>query len=75
MTIVKLSLQKQKNNRPYHQIMKSCDLRTRFILTGYLKHIENEMCRSFYSLPEKSDYFVLPPSYETWCTTSLHEME
>ena len=40
--------------------MKFCDPRTRFILIGDLKHIENEMCKSFYGLPEQPDYFVLP---------------
>ena len=32
-------------NRPYHQIMKFCDPRTKFMLTGDQKHIENEMCK------------------------------
>ena len=41
-------------NRPYHQIMKFCDPRTKFMLTGNQKYIENEICKSFCGLPEKS---------------------
>ena len=65
MTIVQFSLQKRRKERPYHQIMKFCDPRTKFILTGNRKHIENKMCKSFYGLLEQPDYFILPPSYET----------
>ena len=75
MSIVQFSQKKHKNNRSYHQIMKFCDSRTRFRLTGDRKHVENDVCKSFYGMPEISDYFVLPPSYETRCTTSLHEGE
>ena len=62
-------------SRPYHQTMKFCDPRTQLILTGNQKHIENKMCKSFYGLAEKSDYFDFLPSFEKWCTTSLHERE
>ena len=55
--------------------MKFCDPRTKFILIGNQKYIENKMWKSFYDLVEKSDYFDFPPSYETCCTTSLHERE
>ena len=55
--------------------MKYCDPRTKFILTGDWKHIENELCQLFYGLVEKSDYFDFPPLYQTWCATSLHERE
>ena len=69
------STKEKTKNRLYHKIMKFCDPRTRFILIGDQKHIENEICKSFYYLPEKSDYFDFPPSYQTWCTTSLYKRE
>ena len=67
--------EKIKNSRPYHQIMKFCDTRIRFVLTGQKKYIENKMYKLFYGLPEIPDHFVSPPSCETWCTTLLHERE
>ena len=60
-------------NRPYHQIMKFCDPRTKFILIGDWKHIENKMCKSF--LAEKSYYFDFPPSYQPRCMILLHKRE
>ena len=62
-------------NRPYHQIMKFCDPRTKFILTGYQKYIENKMCKSFYGLAVKLIHFDYPLPFKDWCKTSLHERE
>ena len=50
-------------NRPYHQIMKFCDPRTKFILTGNEKYVGDKMCKLFYGLTEKSDYFNHAPSF------------
>ena len=62
-------------NRLYHQIMKFCDKRTKYILTGNQKYIENEMCKSFYGLLEESDFFENPAPFGELCKTSLHERE
>ena len=40
-------------NRPCHQIMKFCDPRTKYILTGNQTYIEDKIYKSFYGLPEK----------------------
>ena len=34
-------------NRPYHQIMKFCDPRTKYILTGSKKYAKDKMYKSF----------------------------
>ena len=55
--------------------MKFCDPRTKLILTGERKHIENKCVNYFMVLPEKADYFVFPPSHQICCTTALQERE
>ena len=54
-------------NRPYHQIMKFCDPKTKYILTGNMNYIKNEMYKSFYGLPEKSEYYDFALTFADWC--------
>ena len=55
--------------------MKFCDPRTKYILTENEKYVGDEMCKSFYGLPEKSDYFNHTPTFTKWCETPLEERE
>ena len=58
------SIRLTSKNRPYHQIMKFCDPRTKHILTRNQKYIENKMYKSFYNSTEKSIYFYSPPPFK-----------
>ena len=51
--------------------MKFYDPRTKYILTGNEKYIQDEMCKSFYG----SDYLNHAPTFAYWCETPLEETE
>ena len=53
--------------------MKFCDPRTKYILTGNEKYVKDEMYKSFYGFPEKSDYFDFASTFAMWCETPLEE--
>ena len=62
-------------NRPYHQIMKFCDPKTKYILTGKKDLIKPEMYKSFYGLPETAEYHDFAPPFANWCKTSFEGRE
>ena len=51
--------------------MKFCDPRTKHILTGNKKYVTDEMYKSFYGLPEKSEYLDFAPTFADLCKTTL----
>ena len=47
-----------------------CDPKTKYILTGNKKFVDNEMYKSFYGLAEKSIYFGDPIPFGDWYKSS-----
>ena len=56
-------------------MLKFCDPKTKFILTGKKIYLEYEIYQSFYGFPEQSNYFDFAPTFADWCKKPLKDRE